>query len=257
MAANDPNGVNVRAVVRAATILNSFVARPMQTLAEVTQATGLDKGTTRRLLLTLMTTGLIKQDALTQRYALGRQVLTLATSVIDTFDIRAVASPVLQRLSDELSTTAFLSIHQDGQAFCIDRVHGLGSLEVRWWNIGTTLPLNCGAAPKVLLAYQPAVEIERVLAAPLTALTPNSITDPAELRAELAAIRERGWELAMDDVALGLTALAAPCLDASGSILASISIGGLTPQMVSRGKPQHLKPLLEAADQIARLCAQR
>jgi DNA-binding IclR family transcriptional regulator len=257
MAATDPNGVNVRAVVRAAAILDSFVGRQMQTLAEVTQATGLDKGTTRRLLLTLMTTGMIKQDALTQRYALGRQILTLATSVIDTFDIRAIASPVLQRLSGQLSTTAFLSVLQDGQAFCIDRVHGLGGMEVRWWSIGTTLPLNCGAAPKVLLAYQPPAEIELVLAQPLTALTPKSIVDPAALRAELAEIRDRGWEVAMDDVALGLTALAAPCLDTSGSVLASISIGGLTPQMVSRGKPQHLQPLLDAAQEISRLCAQR
>ncbi|RYY43123.1 MAG: hypothetical protein EOP59_08560 [Sphingomonadales bacterium] len=137
-------------------------------------------------------------------------------------------------------------------------MHGLSGMEVRWWNIGTTLPLNCGAAPKVLLAYQPAAEIERVLAQPLTALTPKSIVDPAALRVELAEIRVRGWEVAMDDVALGLTALAAPCLDDSGVVLASISIGGLTPQMVSsRGKPQHLQPLLDAAQEISRLCAQR
>lgn len=257
MAASDPNGVNVRAVVRASSILDSFINRPMQTLAEVTQATGLDKGTTRRLLLTLMTTGMIKQDARSQRYSLGRQILTLATSVIDTFDIRAIASPVLQRLSAELNTTAFLSIYQDAQAFCIDRVHGLGGLEVRWWNIGTTLPLNCGAAPKVLLAYQSQAEIEQFLAHPMTALTPESTTDPVVLRQNLVEIRARGWELAIDDVALGLTALAAPCLDAQGAILASISIGGLTPQMVRKGKPEHLTQLIDAANEIARLCAQR
>src|SRR5690606_10152129 len=93
------NNLNVRAVVRAVAILNSFVNQPNQTLAEVTHATQLDKGTTRRLLLTLMTTGLIRFDPAAQRYSLGRAILTLATSVIDTFDIRTIAGPVLKQLS--------------------------------------------------------------------------------------------------------------------------------------------------------------
>jgi DNA-binding IclR family transcriptional regulator len=101
------------------------------------------------------------------------------------------------------------------------------------------------------------MEIERFLSQPLKALTTKSLTDPVKLRANLTDIRARGWELAIDDVALGLTALAAPCLDTSGAILASVSIGGLTPQMVTRGKPQHLQTLCDAANEIARLCAQR
>lgn len=255
MSGTGANNLNVRAVVRAAAILNSFVNHPNQTLAEVTHATQLDKGTTRRLLLTLMTTGLIRFDPAAQRYSLGRAVLTLATSVIDTFDVRTIAGPVLKRLSDELQTTAFLSVYQDGQAFCIERIHGLGGMEVRWWNVGTALPPNCGAAPKVLLAHQPQAEIDRVLAAPLDAMTPKSMADPIALREQLAVIRKRGWELAADDVALGLTALAAPCLSPTGETIASISIGGLTPQMISRGKPAHLDKLLEAASEIAERCA--
>jgi IclR family transcriptional regulator, KDG regulon repressor len=255
MAGTTGSDLNVRAVVRAAAILDSFLTAQTQSLAEVTQATKLDKGTTRRLLLTLMTTGLIRFDTSTQRYSLGRQILNLATSVVDTFDVRTVAAPVLKRLSDRLQTTAFLSVYQDGQAFCIDRVHALSGMEVRWWNVGSALPPNCGAAPKVLLAHQSPMEIERILSRPLEAITPKSETDPAKLREHLAVIRKRGWELAVDDVAVGLAALAAPCLSPTGETIASVSIGGLTPQMVNRGKPVHLDCVLDAAAEIARLCA--
>jgi IclR family KDG regulon transcriptional repressor len=123
-------------------------------------------------------------------------------------------------------------------------------MEVRWWAIGGTLPLNCGGAPKVLLAFQPEDEIERALAGTLTKLTPKSITDVAELRKRLLLVRKRGWEFAIDDVAVGLTALAFPILDDKNAPLCAISIGGLTPQMVERGRPVHLERMMEAARTI-------
>jgi IclR family transcriptional regulator, KDG regulon repressor len=63
-------------------------------------------------------------------------------------------------------------------------------------------------------------------------------------------VRKRGWEFAIDDVAVGLTALAVPILDEKGAPLCVISIGGLTPQMVERGRPVHLKRMMAAAETI-------
>ena len=111
---------------------------------------------------------------------------------------------------------------------------------MRWWAVGGTLPLNCGGAPKLLLAYQSPAEINRVLARPLTQLTPKSVMDPRVLRRQIDKIRERGWEFAVDDVAVGLSALAVPVLDGDGTIVCALSMGGLTPQMARRGQPLHL-----------------
>ncbi|MGH7003153.1 MAG: IclR family transcriptional regulator domain-containing protein, partial [Alphaproteobacteria bacterium] len=66
----------------------------------------------------------------------------------------------------------------------------------------------------------------------------------------LVLIRKRGWEFAIDDVAVGLTALAVPIFDARRQLIACISVAGLTPQMAMRGKPVHLGKLLEAARAI-------
>src|SRR5262249_48656634 len=162
----------------------------------------------------------------------------------------AIAAPVLSQVATELQATAFLSIYQQHAAVCLERFHDIRGMEVRWWAVGGTLPLNCGGAPKLLLAYQPEEEIERALAQPLVALTPKSITDPVTLRAQLARIRARGWEFAIDDVALGLTALAVPVMNDDGQPICAISIGGLTPQMVRRGRPIHLARLQAAASVI-------
>jgi DNA-binding IclR family transcriptional regulator len=240
----------VRAVARALSILNAFAGRGFMTLGEIAEATKLDKATTRRLLLTLIGARFVVQDASTQRYGLGGAIRALSASVVDHFDLRATAAPVLAEIAAELHTTMFISVYRDGAAVCLDRIHDIHGMEVRWWAIGGILPFNCGGAPKLLLAFQRPEEIDRTLARPLTPLTPKSIMDPRVLRRQIEKIRERGWEFAVDDVAVGLSALAVPVLDNDNSIVCSLSMAGLTPQMVDRGQPRHLKRLQAAAQAV-------
>jgi IclR family KDG regulon transcriptional repressor len=164
--------------------------------------------------------------------------------------MRATAAPVLAEIAAELHTTMFVSVYRDGAAVCLDRIHDIHRMEVRWWAVGGTLPFNCGGAPKLLLAFQPPAEIDRALSRPLTPLTPKSIMDPRVLRRQIAKIRERGWEFAVDDVAVGLSALAVPVLDKDNTIVCSLSMAGLTPQMVDRGQPRYLKRLQAAAQAV-------
>ncbi|MEC9342965.1 MAG: IclR family transcriptional regulator C-terminal domain-containing protein, partial [Pseudomonadota bacterium] len=175
-----------------------------------------------------------------------------ASNIGSTQDLRAIAHPSLLELASSLSVTAFLSIFKEDAAVCLDRVHDMRGLEVHWWQVGGTLPLNTGGAPKVLLAYQPQEEIERLLSGPLKPLSEKSITSKDELLERLAEVRERGWECAVDDVALGLTALAVPVLDADNMPICAISIAGLTPQFIKDGKPVHLERLQQTAEHIRR-----
>ncbi len=243
---------NVRAVSRALAILNSFAGKGLQSLAEVTQVTGLDKGTTRRLLLTLMDSGFIAQDGASQHYRLGRAIRDLAAAVADDIDLRSAAVPVMTELAADLHITAFVSVYDEGDVVCLERIHDMKGIEVHWWAVGGTLPYNCGGAPKLLLAYQSAEEIDRAMKRPLVAQTPKSVTDPVRFREHLDRIRERGWECAVDDVTVGLTALAVPVYGPGGDIVCCISMAGLTPQMVGRGRPIHLDRLRAAAEKIER-----
>ena len=241
---------SVRAVSRALAILKSFETKQWQELREVSARSGLDKATARRLLLTLIAEGFVVQDAKGQVYGLGQAVRRLAGSVPDQADLRRVAAPVLDQLAAELRVTAFLSVYRDHEPICVERFHDMRGLEVRWWSVGGTLPINCGGAPKLFVALQDEPEIERALARPFVALTPKSIMDKEILRRRLALIRKRGWEFAVDDVAVGVTALAVPIFDAKRALIACISIAGLTPQMAVRGKPAYLDHLFAAARAI-------
>jgi DNA-binding IclR family transcriptional regulator len=218
----------------------------------------------RRILLTLITGRFVVQDRATQHYGLGGAIRALSASVVEHFDLRATAGPVLAEIAAELHTTMFISVYRDGSAVCLDRIHDIHGMEVRWWAVGGTLPLNCGGAPKLLLAFQQPAEINRALSRPLSALTPNSVMDPAVLRQQLVKIRERGWEFAVDDVAVGLSALAVPVLDGDGTIVCALEHGRAD---AADGAPRSAAASAAAADRgrsragadylITRLCGTR
>lgn len=247
-----PTQGGVRSIVRAVALLRAFRAdRPRLPLGELAQRTHLDKATARRILLTLSRLGLVVQDVASGLYALGPGIVELGAAVPALGDLRQAAAPVLARLAQSTATTAFLSVLRDDQAVCVERFHGNQPVQVSWWQVGGALPINCGAAPRVLLAFLPEAESETLLARPLPSLTPASQTDPGALRAALKRIRRRGFELAADDVALGLAALGVPVRDRSGTVIAALSLGGLTPHIAHRGKPRFLTEALDAAAEIA------
>jgi DNA-binding IclR family transcriptional regulator len=87
--------------------------------------------------------------------------------------------------------------------------------------------VHCTSSGKVLLAYLPEARRQAVLraAAPLTALTPHTLTDQAQLAAELDRVRRRGWAEAVNEREVGVASIAAPVRDIGGEVIAAISIG--------------------------------
>lgn len=249
--AGDKQPYLVRSVVRAATILRAFTpdARRLA-LAEIARRTGLDKGTARRLLVTLKAVGLIEQDPSTQRYALAPAVLELGGAVPHLSDLSDIAKDALSDLAQATGATVFLSTKRDTKAICLGRYLSDTAIQVRWWDVGGTRPMNCGGAPRLLLAMAPESEWERVIADGLTSFTAKSRTDPDALRSDLHAIRARGWELSIDDVVEGLAAAAVPVRDRAGTTVAAISVAGLTQHVVTDGAPRFLDAMAAAADNI-------
>ena len=82
-------------------------------------------------------------------------------------------------------------------------------------------------------------------ARPLAQLTPKTITDPAQLRAELEDVRRDQFATAVDELELGLAAIAAPVRGAGGEVVAALSISGPTTRMTP-ARIAELKPILIA-----------
>jgi DNA-binding IclR family transcriptional regulator len=242
----------VRAVSRAVAILRAFAPGRMHlTLGEIAAAANLDAGTARRLLVTLRDEGLVAQAADTGRYHLTMQMLRFAGAVPEGRALSDLAAEDLRALADDTGLTVLLSVLREGEAICLSRHHGDSPVQVRWWPVGEAMPLNCGAAPRLLLAHMQEDAREAVLAAPLTALTRHSVTNPVALREMLAQVRCQGWSLAVDDVVEGLSAVAAPVLGSDGRPVAAVSLGGLTPTILAAPD----MPRAEVLERLMAACA--
>jgi DNA-binding IclR family transcriptional regulator len=124
--------------------------------------------------------------------------------------------------------------------------------------MGMRLPAHCAAEGKVLLAFAPEDELARVLARGLTALTPQTATDPALFRTELGEIAQRGYATDYEESETGIRAIAAPVFGADHEVVAAIGIAGPVQRLPKKTLLSFLPALGETADAISgRLGAHR
>jgi DNA-binding IclR family transcriptional regulator len=95
------------------------------------------------------------------------------------------------------------------------------------------------------------------VAGPLTAgpfqrLTQYTVTDPQRLRDELETVRHCGYAVAVDELEIGLTAVAAPIRSAQGLVVASLSASGPTARITPELVPVIAAQVTGAADHISR-----
>ena len=104
-------------------------------------------------------------------------------------------------------------------------VAGPAALSPHNW-AGQRIPLHATSDGKVLLAYLPAAEVAEHLVPPLRPFTEHTITTLAEFPRVLTEARRRGYATAVEELEVGLTAIAAPVRNAEGRVIASISASG-------------------------------
>jgi DNA-binding IclR family transcriptional regulator len=115
------------------------------------------------------------------------------------------------------------------------------------------IPLHAGAPGKLLLAYLPEEVRDKILAdTGLVALTARTITSRAELEAELAAIRERGWATSFGEHIEGVSCLSVPLRDADGQVVAALSILGPYLRLGEELLMSYLEVLQKEATEISR-----
>lgn len=92
--------------------------------------------------------------------------------------------------------------------------------------MGRRFPLHAGSSGKSILAFLPTAELERILADPLPALTPRTVTDSTALRAELERIRKLGYAVSVGERQPDAGSVAAPVFGFDDMVVGAISVCG-------------------------------
>lgn len=197
---------------------------PERSVSEVASLLGIPKSTAHALLRTMCDIGLLRRTA-DRRYRLGWRILALSTTLLATTQYRVEARPVMGDLVARFGETVHLATMESGRVLYVDKLQGTRAVQVSVTGIGVELPAHCSAVGKILLAFQPWPEVEALLSRTgLPPLTPNTITDPERLRAELEEVRERGYALDIEEAVLELCCVAAPIRDHRGEVVAAMSL---------------------------------
>lgn len=231
-------------------LIDLLADRGEMTPSQLSELTTEPRSTVYRLLATLEALELVEAGS-NGSYRLGLKLFKLGSAVVERFDERAAAQPVMTRLHEQTGETVFLCVQRGLDAVCIERIDGLrvALLELR---LGGSLPLHLGAAPRALLAFEPRSEwadylVERHALAQLTPHSPNTRESVLQ---ELEDTRQRGYAISDQDVTPGIASVGAPIFGHTATVRASISIGGLRDLVLD---PEHgvVELILSAASDIS------
>jgi DNA-binding IclR family transcriptional regulator len=227
-------------IERAVDLLTRVAEAPGEaTVAALASDAGLPTSTTYRLLGALGRHGLVQRDAGT--VSLGTRVVALGRAAEARLREQLVvpAAPVMEALSRRWGETAILTASCGLEAIVLHVAEAEHPVRLTYAAFGRA-PMHLGASGKVLAAYLDAAERRRLLAA---------AGDPA-LAGALDAVRARGSVTTRGELDPGVSAVAAPVLDARGRLLAGLSLCGPSERLAAAGLERVEATVREAARHI-------
>jgi DNA-binding IclR family transcriptional regulator len=226
-----------QSIDRAATLLVHLLdSEGPATLAELTAAADLPKSTASRLLSALERHGLVHQTGQRGSFEPGPAIMRFAHRGAVERSLVELAEPSLQALSEESGETVNLAVPT---AFGVehlaqvDAAHFLGTGQ---W-VDRRVDYHCTANGKVFLAFGAA----ELPPGRLARLTPHTVVDRELLEPELEQARADDFATAIDELEVGLSAMAAPVRGPTGDVIAALSLSGpsmrLTPSRIAGLRP--------------------
>ncbi len=250
-----PNNL-VQTIERVSSILD-ILAQSAQgiSIRELSSTIGLPKGTTHRLLSSLIYFGYVRQDPKTRDYFLGLKFVELGQTLLSQLDLRKEAEPFLRDLAERTKETIHLVILDRNEIVYIDKVEtdrnpsGLKMAS----RIGLRNPAHSSAVGKMILANFSEEELQRFLKEEsLMRRTENTITDPIQLREHLKSIRKQGYAVDDEENEKGIRCVAAPIYNEVGKTVAAISITAPAFRVTKKSIQETLKKeVMATASQIS------
>ncbi|WP_427310641.1 IclR family transcriptional regulator [Cupriavidus sp. H39] len=213
------------AAVRAFRILEILSAAdgPLS-LAAIVEAIELPKQTVHRILKQLESTWLVSRTAGNRHYECSSRVRQLAVNVLMQAGPAAARHAILQQLVDKVGETCNLTMLSGDDVVYLDRVETQWPLRMHL-QPGSRVPLHCTASGKLLLAFLPSAQRQRLVASlPLRAHSAHTITSAEALDAELAETRRRRLGVNNQENLEGMIALAVPVMRNRSRACAAIAV---------------------------------
>lgn len=179
-------------------------------LSDFTRLSGMNKATIHRLLKELQAQGFVEQVRAERAYRLGPEILHLAALREAAVPLLSVAREMLARLCAATGETAHMSQVRGDQLNTLTYAYGARhGTQVRMED-AEVLSFHATSSGLAVLGFSRPEFVDEILSRPLKALTRETRTNPAQIRTDLARVREIGLAESVGGFEIDVHSLAAP-----------------------------------------------
>ncbi|MGC4107886.1 MAG: IclR family transcriptional regulator [Thermomicrobiales bacterium] len=251
-----PAGSVVKSADRALDLLELFARLPDGlTLAEVCAELGWPKSSTLNLLRTMTARGYViasNGTASNHHYQLGPKVATLGRAYLERADLGTEGQEIVRTVSRQMDETVHLAVLRGANVLYIAKEEGGGQMRMVS-AVGRMIPAHGTGVGKMLLASLPVDELDRLFppGEDLPRITDTTITDRATFLHTLDRIRTQDFATDDGESTVGLRCIAAPVRDASGKVVAAMSVSVPSPRFTPDRAPMLHRTLLGGAQTLS------
>lgn len=218
--------VSVGVISKVLRILEALQNSPVGLgLKAICDDTGINKSTAHRFLRHLERESyLLRTEA--GSYLIGPRLAQMSACASRSATLKAAARPILADLWRSTHETVNLAVLDQGTVLYVDVM--VSQHEFRLVScVGTRRSVHVAALGKVLVAFLPAIEYERVLnGIVFQRVTKNTILNLPHLRAELDKVRRQGYAVDNEEALLGCRCVSAPILNSDRVAIGALSVAG-------------------------------
>jgi len=219
-------------------------------VADIARELDLPVTTTLRIMSTLALEGLARKNE--GRYELGSVLIQLGHAALAGTEIRELALPVLQRLTQATDETTHLAVPCDDRSLIVavqDSPHPLRAAS----RPGFLAELHCSSTGKTFLSFLHYHRLTELYPASrkLTKRTPQTRTTLPEIRREVELTRKRGFSLDDEEFNPGVRCVAAPIFASDGTVAAAIGITASSLRFTRERIPEMSAYVMNAARELS------
>ncbi|MDG5777785.1 IclR family transcriptional regulator [Haloarculaceae archaeon H-GB2-1] len=227
----------IQSAVNTFDIVEVVAERNRPTLTDICEDVDLSPGTVYSYLVTLRSKGYLTVDD--GEYELGLRFVRLGKQSRES-ELTAIARPILDRIAKETSELVLLHVEQHGRSVIVEKAVGEAGVETTG-DVGEFLPMHSNAGGKSMLAHLDDERVREILDRHgLPRMTDTTITQEADLFAELEGIREQGYAFNDAEDVENLFAVGVPIV-ADDDVLGAITVA----------TPKHRMGREELVDEVA------
>jgi DNA-binding IclR family transcriptional regulator len=230
---------------------------PEWTLSALALRLGVPFSSAFRLAHTLETMGfLVKGES--GRYRLGLRLLSLGFEYLNSLEPVEIARPYLSALRESSGASAQLAVRDGRDIVYLIRISGRMRLKPDI-SVGTRLPAHAVTVGRILLSELAPRELEALYkGVEMDAVTAHTPTTVGQLAKLLEADRKRGYVFSKGGYIANVVSLATGIRDASGEIIAAISLSSTDSSIPAERWTGDLREaLLGAAGKISAMLGYR